>query len=105
MRPVDLQPGVLQTPNVERIQQQQQTQPQISQQTFSGQLERIAAERPSQVQQVGQGVEAKPGKVVPEEHGDRRRKKAARRKPATAVPRVDEAETASQPGSKIDVRV
>jgi len=104
MRPVELQPAVVQAPNVERVQQNQQNQPQISQQTFAGQLERIGSERPAQVQPPEQSAEARPGKVVPEEHGERRRKKPERRKSA-AAPAPGPEVPPPAPGSTIDIRV
>jgi len=105
MRPVELQPAVVQAPNVERIQQQQQNQPQITQQTFAGQLERIASERPSQVQSTQPGREPKPGDVLSEDRGERSRRKPSRRKPGKTASGTGGDETLPPPGSIIDVRV
>ncbi len=80
MRPVEFQPPIVQTPNVERVQQQQQGQPQVTQQTFAGQLQQVAEQRPHQVQQLVQSGEATPGKVKPEERGERRGRRPGRRR-------------------------
>ena len=81
MRPVDLQPALFQTPNVERTGQQQVANPQTAQQAFAAEMQRQAGVRPSQVQTLEPGQEAKPGAVKPEEHGERRQRRQRRRAP------------------------
>ena len=118
MRPVDLQPALFQTPNVERTGQQQVANPQTAQQAFAAEMQRQASVRPSQVQTLEPGQEAKPGAVKPEEHGERRQRRS-RRRAATArvavpgpagqpepaggtAPKTEESGEPPAPGSRID---
>ena len=112
MRPVELQPAILQTPNVERTGQQQVANPQTAQAAFAAEMQRRAAVRPAQIQAAEAQEGVQPAEVKPEEHGEKRgrRKFRPRRKPAPAPasPGVSTSgETPAAPsgaaGSRIDV--
>jgi hypothetical protein len=112
VRPVELQPAILQTPNVERLGQQQVANPQTAQAAFAAEMQRRANERPAQVQAAEAQEGAQPAKVKPEEQGERRarRKPGPRRKPAppAASPGVSTSgETPTAPsgaaGSRLNV--
>jgi len=114
MRPVDLQPAILQTPNVERTGQQQVANPQTAQAAFAAELQRRASERPAQVQPPEAQEGAQPARVKPEERGEQRaRRRPRRRAVGTARSASITAGAASAeppapaepgaPGSKLDV--
>lgn len=110
MRPVDFQPAVVQAPNAERVQQQQQSQPQISQQAFAGQMERLAEERTHQVRETGEGHEARPPETLSEEKREKPRQRSRKRVagPAPESAEPEKPDTGAQPGSPVphvDVRV
>ncbi|MEK7475462.1 MAG: hypothetical protein AAB152_07470 [Candidatus Coatesbacteria bacterium] len=109
MRPVELQPAILQTPNVERSGQQNVANPQTAQAAFAAELQRRAAERPDQVQAAEAQQGAQSAEVKPEEHGEKRARRMPRkRRTAAAGPGVSTSgETPTAPsgaaGGRIDV--
>jgi len=109
MRPVDFQPAVVQAPSAERTQQQQQSQPQISQQAFAGEMQKLAEDRAHQVRETGQGHESRPPEEMTEDKREKPRQRARhRRAPAASAPGTPEKEAKdSNPadGPHIDVRV
>jgi len=108
MRPVELQNSIMQAPSAERSTQQQVTHPQTAQQSFQQQLERTATLRPSQVQAPQPAPGADAVTISPDEHGEQRRRKPARRPRQAPAPAPASPEAAIIPaagGSKIDVVV
>jgi len=110
MRPVDFQPAVVQAPNTERVQQQQQSQPQISQQAFATQMEKTAEQRVHQVRETGEGHEIRPAEDPAENkegkprHRGRRRQAAPGQVSGQAAENPDDVPPPSS-GSHVDVRV
>jgi len=110
-----MQPAVVQAPNVERMQQQQQNQPQVSQQVFAGHLERIAEERSHQVRETGESRESRAPEDLSEDSRGQPRRRNRRRLPgdapageagAPAAPeQAGEEKDVPAPGSIVDVRV
>ena len=101
-----MQPAVVQAPNVERIQQQQQSQPQVSQQVFAGHLERLAEERSHQVRETGESREARRPEDLPVDSREQSRKRNRRRFAGPGAPAQEDGEkNAPSPGSIVDVRV
>lgn len=98
----------MQAPSAERTTQQQVTHPQTAQQSFQQQLERTAALRPSQVQAPQPAAGADAVAITPDEHGEQRRRKPARRArhaSAAAGASPDAQPAPATGGSKIDVVV
>lgn len=110
MRPVDLQPAVVQAPSAERAQQLQQSQPQVSQQAFASQMERLAEDRAHQVRESGEGHEARPPEDLTEEKRGKPRQRNRRRPAVSAPETAPRAEKTGDvppppPGPHVDVRV
>jgi len=110
MRPVDFQPAIVQAPSAERTQQQQQSQPQVSQQAFAGQMEKIAGERVHQVRETGPGHETRPSEDLGEEKREGRRRRGRKRPAASAGEKMAGEDNGGDipppaPGPHIDVRV
>jgi len=106
MRPVDFQPAILQTPSAERAQQQQQSQPQISQQAFAGEMNRLAEERIHQVRETGAGHETRPPEEMTEQKRENNRQGKRNRLQAVSKDAIPAEEKADIPdGTHIDVRI
>jgi hypothetical protein len=110
MRPVDFQPAIMQTPNAERAQQVQQSQPQVSQQVFAGEMNRLAEDKKHQVQGGSESQESR----APEELSEKKRENlrhGKRRRPAPAsMAETAKAETGQEAlpagdAPHVDVRV
>lgn len=79
MRPVDFQPAVVQAPSAERAQQQQQSQPQISQQAFAGEMQKLSEDRTHQVREIGQGHESRNVEELTQDKREKQRQKTRKR--------------------------
>ena len=110
MRPVDFQPAIMQTPSAEHAQQLQQSQPQVSQQVFAGEMNRLAKDKEHQVQAGSESHESR----APEELSEKKRenlRQGKRRLPAPASmaePAVAETGQEALPADgvpHVDVRV
>ena len=108
MKPVDMQPAIFQTPNVERIQQEQVSRPQVSQQIMAAEAEKIGSERPGQVQAPEAQSGPREPEMLSEDRGERRKRRVRSWRPGgSPTGRVEETSgnSGSPEGASVDILV
>lgn len=108
MKPVDFQPGIFQTPNVERIQQELVSKPQINQQVIAAETQKIGSEKTGQVQAPPAQSGPREPEMLSEDRGERARRRAGKGNPdgAKAEEREEsKTRTESPEGAAVDILV